>query len=199
MADPRGATDMPPPWRVPVLTFWQTLFWKVAVSGAPHKKSWICHCSVLNKVNLVKKNLRNLWKHKYFILDLQPICHNGGTAQESVGVWTCSCTSRFTGTYCETGKLFGVSAPNGIGKTLFVYLYFMMFQQFLTISNSWFSFTVCSFDIKSFILILDFFFEIRSLAARCGRTYKILIYDGFINNIKLFWSDFFFWQCMIYQ
>ena len=36
--------------------------------------------------------------------DLKPFCNNGGEAQESGGVWSCSCDPQFTGSSCEAGK-----------------------------------------------------------------------------------------------
>ena len=40
------------------------------------------------------------------MLDLKPVCQNDGTADISEGLWRCTCSNQFTGTYCETGMLF---------------------------------------------------------------------------------------------
>ena len=39
----------------------------------------------------------------FLVSDLKPFCHNGGTASESGGSWTCDCTDAFKGTFCEEG------------------------------------------------------------------------------------------------
>ena len=40
----------------------------------------------------------------YHYVELIPVCHNGGTAVENSGSWSCTCTAQFTGKYCETGS-----------------------------------------------------------------------------------------------
>ena len=43
------------------------------------------------------------------ITDLKPTCHNNGSVvKQSEGVYVCQCQEQYTGTYCESGKLFFV-------------------------------------------------------------------------------------------
>ena len=57
----------------------------------------------LGKIHQVKGFFCITFRH-YILLDLHPVCHNGGTVKEIDGNWACTCAAQFTGPYCETGK-----------------------------------------------------------------------------------------------
>ena len=49
-------------------------------------------------------------------------CQNGATCKDKVNAYECACAPGFTGTHCETSKIFLILLPFGQFVHLFIYL-----------------------------------------------------------------------------